>query len=47
MGVCMGTSILITSGKGGTGKTACTAAIGSFLARMGHRTLCVDCDAAR
>ncbi len=42
----MGTSILITSGKGGTGKTACTAAIGSFLARMGHRTLCVDCDAA-
>lgn len=46
MGVYMGTSIVIASGKGGTGKTACTAAIGSFLAAMGHPTLCVDCDAA-
>ncbi len=42
----MGTSIVMTSGKGGTGKTACTAAIGSFLARSGHSVLCVDCDAA-
>lgn len=42
----MGTAIVITSGKGGTGKTACTAAIGSFLARSGSRTLCVDMDAA-
>ncbi len=42
----MGTAIDITSGKGGTGKTACTAAIGSFLARSGHTVLCVDCDAA-
>ncbi len=42
----MGTSIVIASGKGGTGKTASTAAIGSFLARSGHRTLCVDMDAA-
>lgn len=42
----MGTSIVIASGKGGTGKTACTAAIGSFLARSGSRTLCVDMDAA-
>ena len=41
----MGTSLLITSGKGGTGKTAATAAIGSFLARAGYRTLCVDLDA--
>lgn len=42
----MGTSIVITSGKGGTGKTTCAAAIGSFLARAGHTVLCVDCDAA-
>ena len=42
----MGNTIVITSGKGGTGKTACTAAIGSFLARSGHSVLCVDCDAA-
>lgn len=42
----MGTSILMTSGKGGTGKTTCCAAIASFLASMGHSVLCVDCDAA-
>lgn len=42
----MGTSILMTSGKGGTGKTTCCAALASHLARLGHRTLCVDCDAA-
>lgn len=42
----MGTSIVIASGKGGTGKTTCCAALGSFLARSGRRTLCVDCDAA-
>lgn len=42
----MGKTILITSGKGGTGKTTCCAAIGSFLAAGGHRTLCVDCDTA-
>ena len=46
MGGYMGTAIVITSGKGGTGKTACTAAIGSFLACSGSRTLCVDMDAA-
>ena len=42
----MGTSVLITSGKGGTGKTACVAAIASARACLGHRTLCIDCDAA-
>lgn len=42
----MGTSIVMTSGKGGTGKTTCCAALASFLARSGRRTLCVDCDAA-
>lgn len=46
MGVLMGTAILITSGKGGTGKTACCAAIASFLASSGHKTLCIDCDSA-
>ncbi len=42
----MGIVISITSGKGGTGKTTCCAAIGSFLAKDGRRTLCVDCDVA-
>ncbi len=41
----MGTSLVITSGKGGTGKTTAAAAIASFLAKAGHRTLCVDLDA--
>ncbi len=40
----MGTVIAVTSGKGGTGKTACTAALASSLALLGHRTLCIDCD---
>ena len=40
----MGRSILITSGKGGTGKTTSTAAIASCLAALGHRTVCIDCD---
>ncbi len=40
----MGTSIAIVSGKGGTGKTVCCAALGSALAVIGHTALCVDCD---
>ena len=40
----MGTYIVVTSGKGGTGKTTCTAALASGLAILGHRALCVDCD---
>ncbi len=40
----MGTVIVMASGKGGTGKTACCAGIGSALARLGHTTLCMDCD---
>lgn len=40
-GVCIG----IVSGKGGVGKTSLTAAVGASLARLGRRTLCVDCDA--
>lgn len=38
--------ISITSGKGGTGKTTATSAIGSCLAAMGKKTLCVDMDFA-
>jgi septum site-determining protein MinD len=40
----MGKSIVITSGKGGTGKTSLTGGIGSCLAAMGRRVLCIDGD---
>ena len=40
----MGTSVMITSGKGGTGKTTLTAGVASCLAALGHRVLCVDLD---
>ena len=40
----MGTSVMITSGKGGTGKTSLTAAVASCLAALGHRVLCIDLD---
>lgn len=40
----MGTAIVITSGKGGTGKTTCSGAIASALAFLGKRTICLDCD---
>lgn len=40
----MGKVIAVVSGKGGTGKTTTVGAIGSCLAVMGRRTLCVDCD---
>ena len=38
----MGQVIAVVSGKGGTGKTSFTALVGSALAEMGHRTLCLD-----
>jgi septum site-determining protein MinD len=41
----MGRVIVVTSGKGGTGKTTTVAAVSSCLAALGHRTLAVDCDA--
>jgi septum site-determining protein MinD len=41
----MGTIIAVTSGKGGTGKTATVAALSSCLAVMGYKTLCIDFDA--
>lgn len=40
MGVC----IVITSGKGGTGKTTAVAALSSCLAALGKKTLCIDGD---
>ena len=40
----MGISIMVTSGKGGTGKTSLTAAVSSCLAALGKRVLCIDCD---
>ncbi len=35
---------MITSGKGGTGKTSLTAGVASCLAALGHRVLCIDLD---
>jgi septum site-determining protein MinD len=40
----MGTAIVITSGKGGTGKTSLTGGLGSCLAAMGNKVLCIDGD---
>lgn len=40
----MGTVIVVTSGKGGTGKTSLTAGVASCLAALGYRVLCVDMD---
>jgi len=40
----LGHVIVFTSGKGGTGKTTAAAAVGSCLAALGCRTLCIDMD---
>jgi septum site-determining protein MinD len=40
----MGQAIVITSGKGGVGKTTTTANLGAALANMGHRVVLVDAD---
>ena len=40
----MGVSIVITSGKGGVGKTTTTANIGTALAALGKRVVVVDGD---
>ena len=40
----MGTAVMVTSGKGGTGKTSLTAGVASCLAALGRRVLCVDVD---
>src|SRR3974377_1349484 len=40
----MGKIIVVTSGKGGVGKTTSTAALGAALARGGQRVAVVDFD---
>lgn len=40
----MGTVIVVTSGKGGTGKTSFTGGVSSCLAALGKRVLCLDAD---
>lgn len=43
-GRSMGTAVMVTSGKGGTGKTSLTAGAASCLAALGRRVLCIDLD---
>ncbi len=40
----MGIAVMVTSGKGGTGKTSFTAGVASCLAALGRRVLCIDLD---
>lgn len=40
----MGEVLVVTSGKGGTGKTTLCAGLASCLAAMGQRVLAIDCD---
>jgi len=40
----MGRAIVITSGKGGVGKTTATANLGSALAQLGHSVVLIDAD---
>ncbi len=40
----MGCAIMVTSGKGGTGKTTLTAAVASCLAALDNEVLCIDLD---
>ncbi|MDR1735394.1 MAG: P-loop NTPase [Oscillospiraceae bacterium] len=40
----MGVSIVITSGKGGTGKTTVAASLASCLSALGKTVICVDAD---
>ena len=40
----MGRAIVITSGKGGVGKTTATANLGTALAQLGHSVVLIDAD---
>ncbi len=40
----MGQVMVVTSGKGGTGKTTLCAGLGSALSQRGQRVLCIDAD---
>ena len=40
----LGKVIVITSGKGGVGKTTSAAAISAGLAKLGHKTVVIDFD---
>lgn len=40
----MSSAIVVTSGKGGTGKTSVTAGVATCLALTGYRVLCIDMD---
>lgn len=40
----MGTAIVVTSGKGGTGKTSMTAGLAVALSQLGRQVLCIDMD---
>ncbi|MBO5102475.1 MAG: septum site-determining protein MinD [Clostridia bacterium] len=40
----MARRIVITSGKGGVGKTTCSALLGAELAKLGARVVLLDCD---
>jgi len=40
----LGKAILITSGKGGTGKTTVAAGLGASLAAYGKKVVCIDAD---
>ncbi|MFR2521148.1 MAG: AAA family ATPase, partial [Evtepia gabavorous] len=42
--MAVGCVIVITSGKGGTGKTSLTGGLGTALALQGHKVLCIDGD---
>ncbi len=41
----MGIATVITSGKGGVGKSTAAVGLGRALAQRGRRVLLVDCDA--
>ena len=43
-GFTLAKAIVVTSGKGGVGKTTTTANLGTGLAQLGHKVCLVDAD---